>query len=140
MSSQHSRRAINVKQTWWDKERKWCLMLHIAAIYCYISGLPTHKLEKTESSLSNYSLVSHCSPRSPSNRPSKQPIRTRYLGHVTGYKPIRNQYFLAQFMYCVLENCAYVITSPLILLSMFPASFCCVLQLPVSRYFCSILA
>eukprot|EP00116_Pleurobrachia_bachei_P015186 sb/3475448/ len=33
------------------------------------------------------------------NRPiycntSKQPIRTRYLDHVTGYRPIRDQYFL----------------------------------------------
>eukprot|EP00116_Pleurobrachia_bachei_P006883 sb/3467145/ len=27
-------------------------------------------------------------------RPSKQPMRTRYLGHVTGYQPIRYQYFL----------------------------------------------
>eukprot|EP00116_Pleurobrachia_bachei_P015671 sb/3475933/ len=26
--------------------------------------------------------------------PSKQPIRTRYLGHVTGYQPMRDQYFL----------------------------------------------
>eukprot|EP00116_Pleurobrachia_bachei_P018792 sb/3479054/ len=25
---------------------------------------------------------------------SKQPIRTRYLGQVTGYQPIRDQYFL----------------------------------------------
>ena len=25
---------------------------------------------------------------------SKQPIRTSYLGHVTGYQPIRHQYFL----------------------------------------------
>eukprot|EP00116_Pleurobrachia_bachei_P018956 sb/3479218/ len=25
---------------------------------------------------------------------SKQPIRTRYLGHVTGHHPIRDQYFL----------------------------------------------
>eukprot|EP00116_Pleurobrachia_bachei_P016258 sb/3476520/ len=25
---------------------------------------------------------------------SKQPIRTRYLGHVTGYQPIRDRYFL----------------------------------------------
>ena len=25
---------------------------------------------------------------------SKQPIRTRYLGHVTSYRPIRDQYFL----------------------------------------------
>eukprot|EP00116_Pleurobrachia_bachei_P015159 sb/3475421/ len=25
---------------------------------------------------------------------SKQSIRTRYLGHVTGYQPIRDQYFL----------------------------------------------
>ena len=29
------------------------------------------------------------------NRPDqKQPIRTRYLGYVTGYRPIRDQYFL----------------------------------------------
>ena len=27
---------------------------------------------------------------------SKQLTRARYLGHVTGYKPIRNQYLLAQ--------------------------------------------
>ena len=26
--------------------------------------------------------------------PSKQPIRNRYLGHVTGDQPIRDQYFL----------------------------------------------
>ena len=25
---------------------------------------------------------------------SKQPIRTRYLGHMTGYQPIRDQYLL----------------------------------------------
>eukprot|EP00116_Pleurobrachia_bachei_P016786 sb/3477048/ len=25
---------------------------------------------------------------------SKQPIRTSYLGHVTGYQPMRDQYFL----------------------------------------------
>ena len=25
---------------------------------------------------------------------SKQPIRARYLGHVTGHQPIRDQYFL----------------------------------------------
>eukprot|EP00116_Pleurobrachia_bachei_P018899 sb/3479161/ len=27
---------------------------------------------------------------------SKQPIRTRFLGHVTGYQPIRDQSFLIQ--------------------------------------------
>eukprot|EP00116_Pleurobrachia_bachei_P018147 sb/3478409/ len=27
---------------------------------------------------------------------SKQPIRTRYLGHVTSYQPIRDQYFLTR--------------------------------------------
>ena len=27
---------------------------------------------------------------------SKQPIRTRSLGHVIGYKPIRDQYFLTR--------------------------------------------
>ena len=26
----------------------------------------------------------------------KQPIRYRYLGHVTGYQPIRDQYFMIQ--------------------------------------------
>eukprot|EP00116_Pleurobrachia_bachei_P011412 sb/3471674/ len=28
------------------------------------------------------------------NRPKQLPIRTRYLGHVTSYQPIRDQYFL----------------------------------------------
>eukprot|EP00116_Pleurobrachia_bachei_P008605 sb/3468867/ len=28
----------------------------------------------------------------------KQPIRTRYLGHVTGYQPIRDQYFLIRLV------------------------------------------
>ena len=28
--------------------------------------------------------------------PSKQPIGARYLGHVTGYHPIRDQYFLVR--------------------------------------------
>eukprot|EP00116_Pleurobrachia_bachei_P013937 sb/3474199/ len=31
---------------------------------------------------------------------SKQPIRTRYLGHVTGYQPIRVQYFLLSTRQC----------------------------------------
>ena len=30
---------------------------------------------------------------------SKQPIRTRYLGHVTGYQPIRCHYFLMRSEY-----------------------------------------
>ena len=30
---------------------------------------------------------------------SKQPIRTRYLGHVTGYQPIREQYFVVRCGY-----------------------------------------
>eukprot|EP00116_Pleurobrachia_bachei_P015395 sb/3475657/ len=34
----------------------------------------------------NYNVVT-------GNRPSKQQIRTRYLGHVIGYQPIRDQYF-----------------------------------------------
>ena len=28
--------------------------------------------------------------------PRKQPIRTRYLGHVTGYQPVRDLYFLVR--------------------------------------------
>eukprot|EP00116_Pleurobrachia_bachei_P001726 sb/3461988/ len=31
-----------------------------------------------------------------SNRPTQQPIRTRYLGHMTGYQPIRDQYSPSQ--------------------------------------------
>ena len=33
--------------------------------------------------------------------PSKQPMRSRYLGHVTGYQPIMDQYFL---IWMVLAN------------------------------------
>eukprot|EP00116_Pleurobrachia_bachei_P013288 sb/3473550/ len=29
---------------------------------------------------------------------SKQPIRTRHLGHVTGYQPIRDQYYLCRLV------------------------------------------
>eukprot|EP00116_Pleurobrachia_bachei_P014571 sb/3474833/ len=39
----------------------------------------------------------HCHQRQPREQivnTSKQPIRTRYLGHVTGYQPIRDQYYL----------------------------------------------
>eukprot|EP00116_Pleurobrachia_bachei_P013431 sb/3473693/ len=35
---------------------------------------------------------------------SKQPIITRYLGHVTGYQPIRNQYFLIWSYYTFLTT------------------------------------
>ena len=35
--------------------------------------------------------------------PSKQPIRTHSLAHVTGYQPIRDQYFLTRTVY--LFNC-----------------------------------
>eukprot|EP00116_Pleurobrachia_bachei_P015588 sb/3475850/ len=35
-----------------------------------------------------------CSSRQEPTETSKQPIRTRYLGHVTGCQPIRDQYFL----------------------------------------------
>eukprot|EP00116_Pleurobrachia_bachei_P010051 sb/3470313/ len=34
------------------------------------------------------------SPKQEPTETSQQPIRTRYLGHVTGYQPIRDQYFL----------------------------------------------
>eukprot|EP00116_Pleurobrachia_bachei_P008383 sb/3468645/ len=34
----------------------------------------------------------------PGTETSKQPIRTRYLCHVTGYQPIRDQYFLIRSM------------------------------------------
>eukprot|EP00116_Pleurobrachia_bachei_P006572 sb/3466834/ len=41
----------------------------------------------------------------------KQPIRTRYLGHVTGYQPIRDQYYLIRSVpdtYIVLEISTHV--------------------------------
>ena len=46
--------------------------------------------------------------------PSKQPIRTRYLGHVTGYQPIGEQYFLVRFipdvLQCLIYLCPLVVT------------------------------
>eukprot|EP00116_Pleurobrachia_bachei_P011562 sb/3471824/ len=39
------------------------------------------------------STNTRCSLQEPTDT-SKQPIRNRYLGHVTSYQPIRNQYFL----------------------------------------------
>eukprot|EP00116_Pleurobrachia_bachei_P018321 sb/3478583/ len=38
---------------------------------------------------------------------SKQPIRSRYLGHVTGYQPIRDHYFLIRSVPggCWVINC-----------------------------------
>ena len=32
--------------------------------------------------------------------PSNQPIRIRYLGHMTGYQPIRDQYFPQSYPTC----------------------------------------
>eukprot|EP00116_Pleurobrachia_bachei_P013614 sb/3473876/ len=49
-----------------------------------VPNLGGHVLPQTLSSLT------HQEP----TESSKQPIRTRYLGHVTGYQPIRNHYFL----------------------------------------------
>eukprot|EP00116_Pleurobrachia_bachei_P010696 sb/3470958/ len=39
-------------------------------------------------------LPAHSASGGTTRRVSKQPIRTRYLGHVTGYQPISGQYFL----------------------------------------------
>eukprot|EP00116_Pleurobrachia_bachei_P016545 sb/3476807/ len=38
----------------------------------------------------------------PDRETSKQPIRARYLGHVTGYQPIRDQYFLIGSVQCLI--------------------------------------
>ena len=38
-------------------------------------------------------LLSSSSERRGKFGSSNQPIRTRYLGHVTGYQPIRDEYF-----------------------------------------------
>ena len=37
----------------------------------------------------------------------KQPIRARYLGHVTGYQPIRDQYFLVVVRSVTLSQVLY---------------------------------
>eukprot|EP00116_Pleurobrachia_bachei_P018838 sb/3479100/ len=67
----------------------------------------------------------------------KQPIRTRYLGHVTVYQPIRDQYFLIRSVpsnyfssTCVMPadsistsdstTSTGIITSPTILLTVIP--------------------
>eukprot|EP00116_Pleurobrachia_bachei_P016967 sb/3477229/ len=43
----------------------------------------------------------HCVTHLPTDKTVLQPIRTRYLGHVTGYQPIRDQYFLIPDTYLV---------------------------------------
>ena len=40
-----------------------------------------------------------------STQSSKQPIRTRYLGHVTGNQPIRDQYFMVRSVPDVNQVC-----------------------------------
>ena len=56
-----------------------------ATVTCKASGSPAiswvDEDKITELPTSQYSMI------------GKQPIRTRYLGHVTGYQPIRDQYF-----------------------------------------------
>ena len=56
------------------------------------------KCEAIESD--NFNLLQGENPfsgaRQEPTEPSKQPIRARYLGHVTGYQPIRDQYFLVR--------------------------------------------
>ena len=44
----------------------------------------------------NQHYISHDTLQQEHTEPSKQPTRTRYLGHVTGYQPIRDQYFLVR--------------------------------------------
>eukprot|EP00116_Pleurobrachia_bachei_P014448 sb/3474710/ len=44
---------------------------------------------------------------------SKQSIRTRYLGHMTGYQPIRGQYFLiSSFYLCGWRCCLLSLNIP----------------------------
>eukprot|EP00116_Pleurobrachia_bachei_P013410 sb/3473672/ len=52
---------------------------------CFTCPLSTSPLK-----LGHFLRDSHQEP----TETSKQPIRTRYLGHVTGYQPIRDQYSL----------------------------------------------
>ena len=57
----------------------------------HTSGLPP--------STSTYKVYHLPNPGSGKQEPTesiKQPIRARYLGHVTGYHPIRDQYFLVR--------------------------------------------
>eukprot|EP00116_Pleurobrachia_bachei_P003871 sb/3464133/ len=79
-----------------------------------------------------HTLTQYCSSqiKEPTDT-SKQPIKTRYLGHVTGYQPIRDQYFLnwsksensfqlvvhypiriTRIYYCKLNNNNILLTTP----------------------------
>eukprot|EP00116_Pleurobrachia_bachei_P018651 sb/3478913/ len=66
-------------------------------------GHPEYNQQKYEYlyciSLQVYQLHLVCMCQQP-NESSKQPIRTPYLGHVTGYQPIRDHYFLILGVTC----------------------------------------
>eukprot|EP00116_Pleurobrachia_bachei_P011389 sb/3471651/ len=55
-----------------------------------ITGIGNHRNEAPAENC----LPGMCSTLSELTETSKQPIRTRYLGHMTGYQPMRDQYFL----------------------------------------------
>eukprot|EP00116_Pleurobrachia_bachei_P011964 sb/3472226/ len=50
----------------------------------------SNQIHTTPTKLSN--IILSCTLSNTAQKASKQPIRTRYLGHVTGYQPIRDQY------------------------------------------------
>eukprot|EP00116_Pleurobrachia_bachei_P012258 sb/3472520/ len=78
--------------------KEWCKSLHILGINETVYLHDTHTNIKhmniiIKTHQSGFVVVtSHQEPIDT----SKQPIRTRYLGHVTGYQPIRDQYFLVR--------------------------------------------
>eukprot|EP00116_Pleurobrachia_bachei_P013906 sb/3474168/ len=53
---------------------------------------------------------------------SKQPIRTRYLDHVTGYQPISDQYFLVSVGSCLPSSSACTISVSTLSSSVSPRS------------------
>eukprot|EP00116_Pleurobrachia_bachei_P012596 sb/3472858/ len=64
---------------------------------CYlVTGLVTGPVFQLIRSVPDLSFTATLIPKQVPTKTSKQPIITHYLGHVTGYQPIRDQYFLIQ--------------------------------------------
>eukprot|EP00116_Pleurobrachia_bachei_P001753 sb/3462015/ len=59
--------------------------------------------EFSQSSVHTAGGISIRFPREPTDT-SKQPIRTRYLGHVTSYQPIRDQYFMIYMLQVLVKT------------------------------------
>eukprot|EP00116_Pleurobrachia_bachei_P011740 sb/3472002/ len=85
-------------------------------ITSHVTPLRVGELRSTESletpASTHHRLVLEAPAREEPTDTSKQPIKTRCLGHVTSYQPIKDQYFLIRSVpvpttttYCVPLNC-----------------------------------